>query len=100
MRTYETLASKSAAMLDAARRSDWDAVISIEQECSDLIGQLKSAFDVVPSDPKERHRKTQLIRRMLIEDAEIRDLAQPQLATLARLIRVTGKQRRVENAYT
>jgi flagellar protein FliT len=100
MRTYETLAYKSAAMLDAARRSDWDAVISIEQECSELIAHLKSAVDGVPSDPKERHRKTQLIRRMLIEDAEIRDLAQPQLANLARMIQVTGKQKRVENAYT
>lgn len=100
MSTYETLSNKSAAMLEAARRSDWDAVISIEQECSEIIGNLKSSRDVVPGDPKARQRKTQIIRRMLIEDAEIRDLAQPQLARLARMIQVTGKQQRVERAYT
>ncbi len=100
MNTYETLAKRSAAMLDAARRSDWDAVTSIEQECSEIIGGLKSSLDAVPADAKARQRKTQIIRRMLIEDAEIRDLAQPQLARLARMIQVTGKERRVERAYT
>ena len=100
MQTYETLSNKSAAMLDAARRSDWEAVISIEQECSLLIGNLKSSLDVATADTKDRQRKTQIIRRMLIEDAEIRDLAQPQLAKLARMIQVTGRQKRIESAYT
>ncbi|MFN0302493.1 MAG: flagellar protein FliT [Burkholderiales bacterium] len=100
MSTYETLANRSAAMLDAARRSDWDVVIFMEQECSEIIGNLKSSSDVIPEDARARQRKTQIIRRMLIEDAEIRDLAQPQLARLARLIQVTGKQTRVEQAYT
>ena len=100
MGTYEDLAIKSAAMVDAARRSDWNSVISIEQECSVLIGELKTQVETTPPNPESRHRKAQIIRRMLIEDAEIRDLAQPQLASLASLISLTNTRRRVENAYT
>lgn len=99
MRTYESLAEKSSAMLEAARRSDWDAVIEIEQECARLIAELKADGDLVPLDDGARRRKAQLIRRMLIQDAEIRDLAQPWLAELGRLLSVGRNRRNVETAY-
>ena len=97
---YETLATKSAAMLDAARRSDWDTVSAIEEECSALIVRLKSTDQKAPLSPSLQERKVQIIRRVLLEDAEIRDLAQPQLAKLGKLINITGTQRRVERAYS
>jgi flagellar protein FliT len=99
MEHYETLAQKSAAMLAAARRNEWETVTALEAECSALITRLKSAPETHHIDPRRLTQKTQILRRILIEDAEIRDLAQPRLADLARLIRITGTQKRVEDAY-
>ena len=42
MEYYETLAQKSAAMLAAARRNEWDTVTALEVECSALITRLKA----------------------------------------------------------
>lgn len=99
MRTYESLAQKSTAMLEAAVRSEWDTVIEIERECQTLIAQLKTAGDVVPLDEAARRRKVQLIRSMLEQDAEIRELAHPWMTELSRVMRVTRARRNVETAY-
>lgn len=99
MRTYESLAQKSTAMLEAATRSEWDTVIEIERQCQTLIAQLKSHGDAIPLDESARRRKVQIIRDMLEQDAEIRELAQPWMAELSRVLQVSRTQRKVENAY-
>lgn len=99
MRTYESLAQKSSAMLEAATRSEWDTVIEIERQCQVLIAQLKHKGDAIPLDESARRRKVQIIRSMLEQDAEIRELAQPWMAELSRVLRVSSAQRKVENAY-
>lgn len=99
MRTYESLAQKSTAMLEAATRSEWETVIEIERECQTLIAQLKTSGDAIPLDDAARRRKVQLIRSMLEQDAEIRELAQPWMTELSRVMRMTRTQRSVENAY-
>lgn len=99
MRTYESLAQKSTAMLEAATRSEWDTVIEIERECQTLIAQLKVHGDVIPLDESSRRRKVQIIRDMLEQDAEIRELAHPWMAELSRVMRISRTQRKVENAY-
>jgi flagellar protein FliT len=100
MEHYETLAQKSAAMLAAARRNEWEAVSTLEAECSAIITRMKAAPETNRSDSLHQTRRVQIIRRILIEDAEIRDLAQPHLADLARLIRVTGMQKCIQDAYS
>jgi flagellar protein FliT len=99
MRTYESLAEKSTAMLEAARRREWDTVIEIERECEALLAGLKANGDLIPLDESARRRKVQLIRSLLVQDAEIRDLAQPWMAELSQALHLTRVQRKVENAY-
>ena len=59
---YEAIAASSRRMLDAARREDWDEVAREEESCLALM------------------------RAMLADDAEVRDLAEPWLARLQTLL--------------
>jgi flagellar protein FliT len=63
---YEAIEKASADMLDAARAGNWDHVIKLEGACVLLISQLKS----------------RIMKRILVNDAEIRHLAEPWLEDL------------------
>lgn len=95
---YETMAARSRAMLAAAREADWDEVVRLERDCAQAVSGLKARGEP-PLTENERKRKMELIRGMLADDAEIRDLVQPWLAHLSRLIATTAATRNVDRAY-
>lgn len=96
---YETMALKSSAMLTAARSDDWDEVARLERDCAAIIAELKAGADAVRLSEHDRERKLACMKRMLEDDAAIRDLAQPWLANLQNLIRSTATQRKLGRAY-
>jgi len=96
---YESLAANSVAMLDAARRGDWNTVVEIEEVCSLAITRLREDGDAVPAEPASRERKAHLIRRILADDAEIRGLAQPHLEALGKLLNAGNVRDRIERTY-
>lgn len=79
---YEAIERASADMLDAARDGDWNEVVRLEGACVLLISQLKTAAATLSLAAEERRQKTQIMRRILRNDAEIRRLAEPWLETL------------------
>lgn len=83
---YEAIESASHNMLEAARAGDWDTVVRLEGACAVLISQLKSAADEFPLGPKERALKSRIMQRILINDAEIRHLAEPWISDLGRMM--------------
>jgi flagellar protein FliT len=82
---YEAIAASSRRMLDAARREDWDEVAHEEESCRALILALKRAH-AAGTTPIGRRQKLVLMRAMLADDAEVRDLAEPWLARLQTLL--------------
>ena len=117
---YEAIERTSAAMLAAARAGHWDDVVKLEGECVLLISQLKQAAqgdaqpalgDAQPAaaasplpdlpgearvdaqaDPMEASKlKSRIMQRILVNDAEIRQLAEPWLTTLDDVLE--GRQR-------
>lgn len=97
---YESIALHSKRMVEAARRSDWDQVVAIERDCAVLIGRLRAGADANALPERERRRKIELIRSILADDAEVRNLAQPWLADVGRFLKTTQVQRSVEQAYS
>jgi flagellar protein FliT len=84
---YEAIAHATEGMLLAARAADWDAFAEREHECATWIARaedLGSADGVL--DAQGRLRRLELMRRMLRDDAEIRDLMQPSLGRVDRCI--------------
>lgn len=77
---YESIRQASHQMLEAARRSDWDAVAREEAHVGSLIASLRAAGDARKILIGEgRKRRFEILRHVLADDAEIRNLAQPWL---------------------
>ncbi len=88
---YQAIEKASADMLAAARVGDWDAVVKLEGACVLLISQLKQAAQGQQLAPAEQKAKAQLMQRILVNDAEIRHLAEPWLDDLDALL--AGKRK-------
>jgi flagellar protein FliT len=82
---YRAIAASSRRMLDAARRDDWDQVSREEDRCRHLISGLKQA-GTEGGVPIGRRQRLILLRAMLADDAEIRDLSEPWLKQLEALL--------------
>jgi flagellar protein FliT len=83
---YEAIEKASADMLDAARAGDWDQVVKLEGACVLLISQLKQAARELPLGQDEARVKSRIMQRILLNDAEVRHLAEPWLPDLHRLL--------------
>ncbi len=83
---YEAIEQASEQMLDAARGGDWDQVVKLEGACALLISQLKHAASSRSLGTEERQLKGRIMKRILVNDAEIRTLAEPWLEDLDRLM--------------
>ena len=97
---YEAIEQASADMLSAARSGDWDEVVKLEGACVLLITRLKQAAQLPvqlpvqlparsathpPADPvavEAAKAKSRLMQQILVNDAEIRQLAEPWLQEL------------------
>lgn len=83
---YGRLAELSRTMLAAAQRGDWDAVTASESDCAGLVGQLhRCPIETCP--PAERETCMRLIREILANDAATRDIAEPWMKELERILR-------------
>jgi flagellar protein FliT len=83
---YEAIERASADMLSAARNGDWDQVVKLEGACAVLISQLKHAASAQNLGTEESQLKSRIMQRILINDAEIRQLAEPWLEDLDGLL--------------
>ena len=93
---YEAIERASADMLAAARANNWDEVVRLEGACVLLISQLRHQALADDDDAEERgsgppqsavdhaaaKTKSRIMQRILVNDAEIRQLAEPWLAEL------------------
>jgi len=77
---YKAIESTSAEMVQAARLADWDAVARCESTCAVLIERLKFKAAHELLDAQARAEKSHIMRRILVNDAEIRNLVEPWLA--------------------
>jgi flagellar protein FliT len=83
---YEAIERASADMLAAARVGDWNQVVKLEGACVLLISQLKQAAREAPLGQDEAKHKSRIMQRILVNDAEVRHLAEPWLPALDRMM--------------
>jgi flagellar protein FliT len=83
---YEAIERASADMLEAARTGNWDQVVKLEGACAVLISQLKHAAKEKNLQAEESKTKSRIMQRILLNDAEIRHLAEPWLEDLDKLM--------------
>jgi flagellar protein FliT len=95
---YQRLSNITGQMRDAAAAGEWDKLVELEQRCTQEVTTIKPR-DVVPTDDSERKLKADLIRKMLADDKAIRDLTEPWMRQLERIMESARSEQRVHNAY-
>lgn len=83
---YKAIEQASADMVAAARAGDWDQVVKLEGACVLLISQLRTAAQSAQLDAEAARAKSRIMQRILVNDAEIRHLAEPWLQDLDNLM--------------
>ncbi|WP_374580706.1 flagellar protein FliT [Pseudoduganella sp.] len=96
---YAAMAALTKQMVAAATAADWDGLEGLEQQVSSHVAQLRDNEAAVTLDAGERQQKLGLIKQMLDDDRQIRDLTMPWMAQLSKLINNTGTERRLAAAY-
>jgi len=81
---YQAIEDSSLKMLDAAKAEDWERVVQFEGTCAILIEQLRLKARTEELEPEQRSEKTRIMQRILMNDAQIRYLAEPWLAHFER----------------
>ena len=95
---YETVADITDQMLAAARSGDWEQLAVLETHCARHVEILKTDKPM-PLTGDIRVRKVQIINKILADDREIRNIAEPWMAKLAQMINSTGAERKLSQAY-
>ncbi len=94
---YAIFAEHSGAMLESAQRGDWDDVTRREKACSQLIDVLRNFSSLKPAHEDERQECMRLVRKVLADDAAIREIAQPWLRELDQILRPLNGRRPVHS---
>jgi flagellar protein FliT len=96
---YESLATITAQMREAAMQGDWDLLSELEEQSSAHIAEMQ-VLDLKPVDEATRVRKVSLIKKILADDAAIRSQAEPWMAQLQRIMSNARSEDRLQKAYS
>ena len=98
---YETLSALTGQMREAAVQGEWDKLVSIEQQCSQQVAAMRPADAAAAAalDDPARQRKIQLIKKILADDAEIRNRTEVWMGQLQRIMQSNRQEQRLQQAY-
>ncbi len=95
LQTYEALERLSHQMVSAARNLEWDLLVNLERDCRTLVDDLSRQ----PTNEQNHLRRQEIIRRILADDAEIRDLTEPWMAQSKQFLTSLKLKRKLAQAY-
>ncbi|MBZ0131677.1 MAG: flagellar protein FliT [Rhodocyclaceae bacterium] len=96
---YESMSALSAQMAEAAAACDWDKLTGLEKDCAGLASALKACDEPARLSDAERARKSDLIRRILADDAEVRRHAEPWMEQVKQFLGGGTRARTMRRAY-
>ena len=95
---YQQLSGIIGQMREAAVVGEWDQLISLERECSRKVEAIKPR-DCVPSNPDERAQKLALLKKILADDADIRNRTESWMDQLQRIMQSNRSEQRLQKTY-
>lgn len=96
---YESLSALTAQMRDAAAQGEWEALIGLEQQCTRQIALMRPLDTGAVLDESSRQRKILLIRKILANDAEIRNCTESWMGQLQRIMQSNRQEQRLTQVY-
>ena len=100
LENYEQLSSLTEQMRIAATQGEWDHLLELERLCSERVESMKVQDASAPLDESTRLRKVALIRKILADDAEIRNRVEPWMAQLQRIMQSARQEHRLLETYS
>lgn len=97
--TYEAILAITDQMLQAAKNSDWDKLVALEQECKHLTTWLIEQHTYEQLSEEEKKKKVSLIHGILERDAEIRNITEPWMTQLQDKLTSYGQKRKLGQTY-
>ena len=95
---YQQLSGITSQMREAAVVGEWDRLIALEKECSRKVESIKP-HDCVPANPDERAQKLALLKKILADDADIRNRTESWMEQLKRIMQSTRSEQRLQQTY-
>lgn len=96
---YQAILAITDQMLQAAKSSDWDKLVTLERSCKHLTNQLMEQRTQSPLSEIQQKKKIDLIQQILARDAEIRTITEPQIAHLQNMLTSHDHQRKLNRIY-
>lgn len=96
LQQYELIAQITNRMVNQARTNQWSEVLELSHSYIQAVEHLKRINQLSDS---ERLARRSLLTRILEDDAEIRQLVQPELKRLGHLLGDIKRQKTVVQAY-
>lgn len=96
---YENLSALTEQMREAAVRGEWEELVGLEQQCSRQVAALKPLETPAPLAEPERLRKIDLIKKILANDAEIRNHTEVWMHQLQRIMKSNRQEQRLQQVY-
>ncbi len=97
--TYQDITILSAQMVEAARASDWERLVSLERTVALLRDRLNREDDNTSLSEQELDIKRGLIQRILDDDAEIRRHTEPWMEQVRRFLGGRNTRKSAERNY-
>jgi len=99
LEVYEKVSLITSGMLQAARQEDWDLLQKLESDCSAHVSTLR-LHDTSTDLPSElKQRKISIIKQILADDRAIRDLTEPWMQQLSKLMNSSRNSRQLSESY-
>jgi flagellar protein FliT len=95
---YREMSILSSRMVEAAHAHDWDTLIDLEHSVAALRNSLQSDDDNSDLSSSALKLKSELIQRILADDAEVRRHTEPWMEHIRKFLGSSAKQRQVARA--
>lgn len=99
IQNYKSLSTITAQMLQAAENSEWDHLVELEKSCSQHVATMKPVDASAPLDEETRKLKVQLIKKILADDAAIRNKTEVWMEQLKRIMQTNRQEQKLQQAY-
>jgi len=96
---YENVANITSNMLEAARSGNWELLEQLENDCSSRVQIIRESEITFDLPAEMRDKKVRIIKKILADDKEIRDITEPWMAELSDLMKNSSTSRKLSNAY-
>jgi len=97
---YESLSAITGQMRVAAEHGEWDQLVVLEQQCSRHVSIMKTIDSEAKLDEPDRQRKILLLKKILSDDAQIRDRTVMWTKQLQRILQSNRKEQSLQQLYS